>query len=93
MSITRQYNFDFSKEINSKDEIFLFLDDFIKYIKIKGKYAEYSPVDFLNKMKQVRINMGPQWNKEIAHKFGGILKLSRSIFELSTKIYNYHNNN
>ena len=85
----RNTDFDFEIKIENKREVVSFLGDFLKYLKIFGRYSKYSRQDLITKMKDVKQQI--EWDKEIAKSFGNTLKKTKRIFDISEKIYEQNN--
>lgn len=85
----RNTDFDFEIKIENKREVVSFLEGFLGYLKIFGRYSKYSRQDLITKMKDVKQQI--EWDKEIAKSFGNTLKKTKRIFDISEKIYEQNN--
>jgi alpha-tubulin suppressor-like RCC1 family protein len=88
--IIRNSDFDFDLKIEDKKGVISFLKDFIKYLKIFGRYSKYPRQDLITKMKDVKQHI--EWDKDIAKIFGETLKIVKGITNTSDKIYQQYNN-
>ena len=85
----RNTDFDFEIKIENKRQVVYFLEGFLGYLEIFGRYSKYSRQDLITKMKDVKQQI--EWDKEIAKSFGNTLKKTKRIFDISEKIYEQNN--
>ena len=87
--IIRNTDFDFEIKIKDKEGVISFLRDFLKYLKVFGRYSKHSRQDLLTKMKDVKQYIN--WDKDIAKQFGETLKKMKRIIDTSDKIHQQNN--
>ena len=87
--ISRNTDFDFEIKIENKRQVVSFLEGFLEYLKIFGRYSKYSRQDLISKMKDVKQQI--EWDKDIAKLFGETLKKTKRIFDTSEKIHQRNN--
>lgn len=87
--ISRNTDFDFEIKIENKEQVISFLEGFLEYLKIFGRYSKYSRQDLISKMKDVKQQI--EWDKDTAKIFGATIKKTKRIFDTSEKIYQKNN--
>ena len=87
--ISRNTDFDFEIKIENKRQVVSFLEGFLEYLKIFGRYSKYSRKDLISKMKDIKQQI--EWDKDTAKLFGTALKKTKRIFETSEKIHQKNN--